>query len=152
MQREKSEFNASGDIAKTSGDWEAYCFAKSAARRHIILKEGLTRRTGTVGTGMAGGLREAQNHAGIRPRVAYSCGDSAPASGPASRCFIHDILLNCPEFRTRFARAFTPPSRSDGGGMRDCGGRACAGRLSAVADMGTASFERAGAVARQHRS
>ena len=40
--------NASGDITGTSATRGTYCFAKSAVRRHIILKKGLTAEPGTA--------------------------------------------------------------------------------------------------------
>ena len=65
MHRENREFNASGDIAGTSATQEtAHCFAKSAGRRHIILKERLMRKGSTVMRRMArGGRNSRANHA-----------------------------------------------------------------------------------------
>jgi hypothetical protein len=48
MQSENNEFNASADIATVPLHNDLQCIAKLAVRRHIILKEGLTRRVGTA--------------------------------------------------------------------------------------------------------
>jgi hypothetical protein len=48
------------------------CFAKLAACRHTILKEGLTAAAGKRRPGMARGTSIARNHAEIPMRMAYS--------------------------------------------------------------------------------
>ena len=74
MQRENSEFNASGDITgypRKLLEGSRLAFAKLARHRHNILKERLMPNLGTAAGTWLRGVPSPQSHTDAQSRVAY---------------------------------------------------------------------------------
>src|SRR5450759_1346144 len=104
MQRENREFNASGDIAGSSATQHGHCFAKSAARRHIILKERLTAGR-ERGRSMAGaGFDRRKPYGNSMAHGIFEADSAEPLDPPRN-----DILFDGPAHRARFTRESARP-------------------------------------------
>src|SRR5258708_38671666 len=145
MQGENMEFNAWGDIGRTSATHKTLpCLANWAARRHIILKERLTAATDPRPGHGSAQRRSRARRAEIRCHMAYS--RLIRPQLPDVPCFVHDTVFDDPAHWTPFARAFAPPHDSARAGMRSSGERDCGGRLFALADLGSGCFKQPGTV------